>query len=394
MGSFSMNDQRLRVCYFGTFRDHYSRNQIMIEGLRRNDVEVIECHVRLWRGIQDRVQTASGGWLRPAFAVRVVRALWELLRAYRKVQDYDVMVLGYPGQLDVFLARVLTWLRHKPLALDVFMSLYLIAAERELTARHPWTGRLIYGLEKLSCSLPDLLILDTAEYVQWFQEVYSVNPARFRLVPTGADDRVFRPVQGERRDDGRFRALYYGTFIPNHGVKHIVEAARLLHDEGDIHFELAGDGPTKAQAEALVHEHGLTNVTFLGWLDRPALLRKAAEADVCLGVFGTTPQSMMTVQNKIYEGLAMARPVVTGDSPTVRRALVHGEHLYLCERANPQSLADAVRILKAEPDLRRRLAENGHRLFQTQFDLRHNGARFAAHLNELVGRRGTTDEKK
>ncbi len=115
---------------------------------------------------------------------------------------------------------------------------------------------------------------------------------------------------------------------------------------------------------------------------------------MCLGVFGTTPQSMMTVQNKIYEGLAMARPVITGDSPTIRRALVHGEHLYLCERANPQSLAEAILALKAAPGLRQRLAENGHRLFQAQLDLQHNGARFAAHLYELVGRRGTTDEKK
>lgn len=387
-----MDDQRLRVCYFGTFRDNYSRNQIMIEGLRRNDVKVIECHEPLWRGIQDRVQAASGGWLRPGFIARVVRALWNLLRAYRKIKDYDVMVLGYPGQLDVYLARVLTWLRRKPLVLDVFMSLYLIASERGLTARHPLTARLIYGLEKVAFSLPDLLIQDTAEYVQWFQEVYGLDPARFRLVPTGADDRIFRLVQGQERDDRCLRVLYYGTFIPNHGVEYIVEAARILQDEAGIHFELVGDGPTKTQAEALARKYGLTNVTFVGWLDKPALLRKATEADVCLGVFGTTPQSMMTVQNKIYEGLAMAKPVITGDSPTVRQALVHGEHLYLCERANPQSLADAVRALDTEPDLRRRLAESGYRLFREQFDLQHNGARFVAHLRELVGRQETADE--
>jgi glycosyltransferase involved in cell wall biosynthesis len=381
-----MKDQRLRVCYFGTFRDGYSRNQIMIEGLRRNGVEVIECHARLWRGIQDRVQTASGGWWRPTFVARVVRAYGSLWRAHRKIPDYDVMVLGYPGQLDVFLARALTRLRRKPLALDVFMSLYLIASERGLTARHALTARLIYVLEKLALSWPDLLIQDTAEYVQWFEEVYGLDPARFRLVPTGADDRIFHPTEERKRNDEGFRALYYGTFIPNHGVRHIVQAARILQDTPGIHFELVGDGPTKAQAEALAQEYGLTNVTFVGWLDKGALLRKAAGADVCLGVFGTTPQSMMTVQNKIYEGLAMSKPVITGDSPTVRRDLVHGEHLYLCKRANPQSLADAVRALEAAPDLRRRLAENGHRLFQEQFDLQHNGARFAAHLRELVER--------
>jgi glycosyltransferase involved in cell wall biosynthesis len=374
----------LRVCYFGTYRANYSRNQIMIEGLRRNGVEVIECHESLWRGIEDRVQAASGGWLRPAFIARVVRTYWRLLRAYHKIGDYDVMMLGYPGQLDVYLARILTWLRRKPLVLDVFMSLYLIASERGLTARHSITGRLIYWMEKLALRLPDLLIQDTAEYVEWFQEIYGLDAARFRLVPTGADDRIFRPIEVDNHDDSLFRVLYYGTFIPNHGVEYIIEAARILQDEPDIRFELIGDGPMKAQAVALAKEYGLTNVSFVDWVDKHALPRKVAEADVCLGVFGTTPQSMMTVQNKIYEGLAMGKPVITGEGPAVRRALVHGEHLYLCERANPRALADAVCALKVKPDLRQCLAESGYHLYHARFNLQHNGARFAAYLHELV----------
>lgn len=375
----------MRVCYFGTYRADYSRNRIMIEGLRYNGVEVVECHEPLWQGIEDRVEAASGGWARPSFAWRALRVYGRLLRKYRRVGDYDVMVLGYPGQLDVPLARLLTWLRSKPLVLDLFMSIYLIAQERGLTRRSRLTACLIRGLEWLACRLPDLLILDTEDYVAWFQEHYGIDPARFRLVPTGADDLVFRPVEPHRRDDGLFRVLYYGTFIPNHGVETIIEAARLLQNDPDIHFELVGDGPDRERAEALAKGYRLTNITFTGWMDQGKLLHKIAEADVCLGAFGTTPQSLMTIQNKIYEGLAAAKPVVTGDGPAVRRQMVHKEHLYLCERADPVSLAEAVRVLKADPGLRRHLAERGHRLYREQYDLKHNGARFAAHLQRVVG---------
>jgi glycosyltransferase involved in cell wall biosynthesis len=268
------------------------------------------------------------------------------------------------------------------------MSIYLIAEERGLVAHHPLSGRLVRWLEGLACRLPDRLILDTAEYVAWFGETYGLAADRFRLVPTGADDRVFRPIEVDRQDDSLFWALYYGTFTRNHGVEHIVEAARLLKDEPDIHFELVGDGPTKAQAMESVQKYGLTNVTFGGWVDQHTLLRKAAGADVCLGAFGTTSQSLMTVHNKIYEGLAMARPVLSGDSPTVRQSLTHGQHVYLCERANPRALADAIRTLKMDADLRRRLAESGHQLFQEQYSLEHNGVRFAAHLRELLAADG------
>ncbi len=364
----------------------------MIEGLRRNGIEVVECHESLWQGIEDRIKAASGGWARPSFIKRLFSVYVRLLRKYQQIGDYDVMVLGYPGQIDVLVARVLTWLRRRPLVLDVFMSIYLIAEERGLTKRSRLTGLLLYSVESLACRLADLLILDTEEYVAWFQRVYHIDPVRFRLVPTGADDRIFRPVKLSKRDDGLFRVLYYGTFIPNHGVETIVEAARHLQDDPAIHFELVGEGPDKARAEALVKTYGLTNVFFSGWMDQKELLCKIAEADVCLGAFGTTPQSLMTVQNKIYEGLAAAKPVITGDSPAVRRQMVHGEHLYLCSRADPVSLAEAIRRLKSNPELRCRLAEQGHRLYRERFDLQHNGARFVSHLYELVRSYRTLDK--
>ena len=40
----------LRVCYFGTYRAEYSRNQILLEGLRRSGVEVVmgKCLITMW----------------------------------------------------------------------------------------------------------------------------------------------------------------------------------------------------------------------------------------------------------------------------------------------------------------------------------------------------------
>jgi glycosyltransferase involved in cell wall biosynthesis len=374
----------LRVCYFGTFRAEYSRNRILMQGLRRSRVEVIECHVPLWRGIQDRVRAASGGWLQPAFFLRAVKAYARLLVMHHKTADYDVMLLGYPGQIDVFLARLLTWVRRRPLALDIFMSTYLIAAERGLVARHAVTGHLLFGLEKLAYRLPDRLLQDTPEYVDWLCRTFGLKQERFRLVPTGADDVVFQPVVCTGPDHGAFCVLYYGSFIPNHDVGTIVAAARLLRDRQDIRFELIGDGPDRAAAETQVREWGLTNVKFVDWAEQGVLARRAAAADLCLGAFGTTPQSLMTIQNKIYECLAVRRPVLTGDSPAVRRALQHGKHVWLCERSNPRALADSILKLEADAPLRESLAENGRRLFLQRYTTQALGKQLRTWLEELV----------
>ena len=69
----------LRVCYFGTYRANYTRNQILLAGLKTQaDVVVYECHATLWQSIEDRVEQASGGWRSPKFWSRALKAYWQL----------------------------------------------------------------------------------------------------------------------------------------------------------------------------------------------------------------------------------------------------------------------------------------------------------------------------
>lgn len=377
------SDRPMRVCYFGTYRAEYSRNQMMIAGLRMNSVEVIECHETLWHGIEDRVRVVSGEWRKPAFWWRVISAYWQLIKRFFKVGEFDVMVVGYPGQFDVFLARILAWLRNKPLVWDIFMSIYLISIERELEKRNRFVVSLLKTVESIALELPDMLILDTMDYVEWFSKNNRTNPKRFRLVPTGADDRIFFPEKLDHKPSRNFTVLYSGTFIPNHGVMYIVEASKLLSNEPEIRFELIGEGPDLEKARVYAAQNQLNNITFFEWMDKDQLRQHMIQADVCLGAFGTTPQSMMTVQNKIYETMAMARPLISGDSHAVRQEFVHEEHIYLCKRADGQSLADAIKTLWKNPELRNRLALNGYQLYKEKYDLLSNGKRFSEYLFEV-----------
>jgi len=373
----------MRVCYFGTYRAEYSRNRIMIEGLRRNGVEVVECHETMWHSIDDRIKVASGGWKQLAFLIRVVKTYARLLRRYREVGEYDVLIVGYPGQLDVFLARVLTWLRRKPLVWDVFMSIYLIAWERGLGQKGRLNLWLLRILEYCACRVPDMLIQDTAEYVDWLCRTYHLKPERFRLVPTGADERIFYPILVTAEGRTVFQVLYYGTFIPNHGVPYIIEAARCLINQADIRFELIGDGPDMARAVALAQEYRLTNVVFTAWMPQAELIHHIAAADVCLGAFGDTPQSLMTVQNKIYECMAMGKTVITGDSPAVRSAFTHTQQIYLVDREECTALAEAIVVLRGNPALCQELAKGGYTVFKTHYTLLALGARYKNHLAEI-----------
>ena len=349
----------MRICYFGTYRSSYSRNRILIEGLRTQNITVYECHAELWRGIEDRVDQASGGWRKPAFLWRVIRAYLELMRVHYRTPSYDVMLIGYPGQFDTFIGRFLSGFRRKPMVLDILMSLHLVAEERGLTRSNPYTARLIFTLEKLGLRLPDLLIAENEEYGHYLREKYNLPKEQFRYLPHGADDQVFFPRAPGLHSDV-FRVSYHGTFVPSHGLDTIIAAAAILRGHPDIQFDFYGVGPEKKRISQIARDKRLFNVNFHGFVTLEELLNGLASSHICLGVFGSTRQALFTIQNKIWEGLAMGLPVVSGEARVVSTSLLHGEHIYLVERNNPQALADAILELKHNSTLRLRLGQQGH----------------------------------
>ena len=374
----------LRVCYFGTYRAGYTRNQIILKGLQAQpDVAVHVCHVPLWHGIEDRVQQASGGWRNPRFWGRVARAYRQLIRAHAAAPDYDVMLIGYPGQFDAYLGRRLAHHRGKPVALDILMSLHLVAEERGLVAAHPATGALLFRLERGGLRRPDLLIAENAEYGGYIADKYALPRARFRYVPHGADESVFHP-RPLRPPTDHFRVTYHGGYLPSHGMDAILGAAALLRDRPDVCFHFYGSGPEKERIVRQAAELALPNVTFHGFVSQDELLDGLAMAHVCLGVFGTTRQAHFTVQNKVWEGLAMGRPVISGDSPTIRAALADRQQIYLIERNSPAALAAGLSELRADAALREAIAAAGHARYRAEHTVAALGRQMATALRAVA----------
>lgn len=378
-----MTDQPLRVCFFGTYRINYTRHQILLERLESAGVEVIECHQRLWKDGQERVAAASGAWLRPRFLWRVLQVYAQLIKRYLRIQDHELVLIGYPGHIDVFVARVLCWVKRKPLVWDILLSPYLIAKERKLDRISPITVSGLSWLERLATHLPDLLLLETDAYMNWYSTTYGIPRSRFRIVPLGAS-KDFQVKIPEMKSHAQFKVLYYGSYLPSHGVDRILEAARLLHDESQIHFELIGDGPEREHIYHLSRSGNLTNITFIPWLEKDQLIDRIAQADICLGAFGDTPHSKMSIQNKIFECMALAKPVITGDSPVLRQLFRHRENIYLVERSNAEALALSIKDLLQDDPFRRSIAEIAYETFQMEYSTEKLGLQLKQYLSDLT----------
>jgi len=382
----------MKVCYFGTYDIDRSRNRVIIEGLRQNGVEVVECHTELWRDTADKIRAVKGGLFAPSLWRRFLVSYLRLLREYARVGHYDVMMVGYTGHFDVFLARLLAILSRKPLVFDIFIPLTEIVVEdRKLARRGSLLARMVYLVDKLSCRLADLVLLDTEAHVRYLHDKFGVDMDKLRWLYVGAEDFYNRCQEGLRRkDDGSFRVLYFGQYIPLHGVDHIVEAAKILEGYPDISFDLVGDGQTYEEVSSLAERLQVKNVTFhQAWLPTEVLIAEhILPADVCLGIFGDTPQARRVVPNKVFVALAMGKPVITGDSPAAREVLAHKENALLCKMADPQALAQAILLLKRNRALRERIAGGGREAFRERFSPKAVGATVKAYLTEIIEHHG------
>lgn len=376
----------MKVCYFGTYDVEQSRNNVIIQGLRQNGVEVVECHARLWRNTADKIRSARRGLFNPGLLGRALGSYLRLLQRYVKIGDYDVMVVGYAGHFDLFLAKLLTIFSRRPLVFDALLSLTeTVVEDRGLIQPGSLLARLVYLVDKYACRLADLVLLDTQAHVQHFQRDLDVRLDKLRWVPVGADEVYCREPLPLGESDP-FRVVYFGQYIPLHGVNYIVEAAKLLEKGPDIRFELVGDGQTYSQASSLAERLRVKNLIFhRTWLPPEDLIAEhIAPADVCLGAFGDSPKARRVVPIKVFVALAMGKPVITGDSPAAREVLNHGTDAILCEMADPQALAQAILLLKRDRPLREKIAEQGYLSFQSKFSSQVIGATVMNYLNEVI----------
>jgi glycosyltransferase involved in cell wall biosynthesis len=79
--------------------------------------------------------------------------------------------------------------------------------------------------------------------------------------------------------------------------------------------------------------------------------------------------------NVIQEALALGTPVVSTDVTGIPEVIRDGQTGLIVPQRDPVALAAAIERLLADPGLRVRLASNGRRLIEAEFDIRRNTER-------------------
>ena len=349
----------MRVCYFGIYNPNYSRNKILISGLRVNGIDVIEC------------RTDKRGILK----------YLDLIKKHWKIRDdYDVLAVGYPGFQSVILARFLT---RKSIVFDAFLSMYdSMVLDRGQASENSFRARYYWWLDKISMSLADLVLLDTEAHIRFISKEFNIKKEKFRRIFIGASTEIFYP-QDKNIIPDKFQAVFFGTFIPLQGIEYIVRAAKILENDKDIIFNIIGSGQEKNKVLKLAESLEIKNVIFRDFLPSEKLREQVAGSQVCLGIFGDTAKTKRVIPNKVYECLAMKMPVITADTPAVRELFEDGE-LMFTKTADPESIVSAILYLKGQPNFAREISQKGYNKFTKEATPKVLGLRLKEIIESMI----------
>jgi glycosyltransferase involved in cell wall biosynthesis len=354
----------MRILYFGTYERDYPRNAQVISALRHAGVEVVERHVGVWEGSR---QNWSAG---PAAAARLALAELRLLRPPR--EDFDAIVVGYPGHFDLPAARRAA--RGRPVVFNPLVSLAdTLVADRGRFAAESLPARALTRIDRHALRSADLVVADTRANADHLAEIAGLSPERVEFCFVGAEERLFGPGWAPEEP---FTALFVGKLIPLHGLETILAAARAARE---LRFRVVGSG----QLESLMRGRP-QNVEWIPWVEYERLPAELHRAGCALGIFGTSDKAQRVIPNKAFQALACGAPLVTANTPAARELLVDGDSAFLVPPGDADALATALGKLQADPELTRSLGERGRAAYEEQASEQVLGARWRALLERAV----------
>ncbi len=250
-------------------------------------------------------------------------------------------------------------------------------------------------LRQLLIPLVDHVVPVSGDLERWLVNRVRVNPTKIRKIVNGIDSPLPPRTYPDPAPAGESEAAAINSWFmigtvgrlwPVKDQANLLKAfARLLAMvEGDkdwLRLVLVGDGPERANIEALGAELGITSQLWIsGWRDDvPQLLRG-------FDVFALPSQAEGTPLT-ILEAMAAGLPVVATRVGGVADMVIDGDTGALVEPGDPEGLALALLRYVRNPSMAPRHGASGRALYEEKFTLQRMVERYESLFTESVSRK-------
>lgn len=321
-------------------------------------------------------------WQRPLVWLR-------LLRAVRRLRP-DVLHFHDPELLLLVPWFRLLWGRRVKIVYDIHE--YFVAA---IASKHWLPRRLRPAIARIACALEHGLVRQVDGLVlavEGQRPLYAHFRGQVAVVRNLPAAALFADAQPHSAlNVAGLRLIYVGLLLPQRGIQTLLEAMRLLREQGveDVRLFLIGPETSAAymhEVQQFIEAHGLqAQVTWLGPIPHDQLKHYLSNADVGLIPGQLTAQyTRPALSTKLFEYLLCGLPIIAVDYNYTRPYLEAAQCGFIVENT-PAAFAEAILRLRADRDGARAMGLRGREMVLARYvweNERHQLLEFYTHLLE------------
>ena len=296
----------------------------------------------------------------------IISPVADLEARLRRLPTPDLVWIPCFRQRDVEAAQRWARRRNVPVVFDPLISAYdKQVFERQKFAVDSRAAKKLLAWESRLFNNSDLVIADTDCHADFFHRKHDLDRSRLSVIPVGAEEDLF-VTQPARETSKPLHVMFYGSFIGLQGPQFIAQAATRL---STVQWTFVGSGPLLNDCRRITH--GCRHVKFVPRIPYHELPSWIGQADVLMGVFGTSQKAARVIPNKVYQALACGRPVITQASEAypsfLRQQSADDSGMFWMPPGDPDAIAATVEHLAAGQQSMSRLATAARATYENFF---------------------------
>lgn len=192
-----------------------------------------------------------------------------------------------------------------------------------------------------------------------------IDSNKITILPNAVDINKFNPMARdiEIEDDldlsGKLVIGYIGSFVEYEGLDLLLQAIARIRKEfkDSIRLLLVGDGEVMDDLRELSRFLGINDIViFIGMVDHDEVDRYYSVIDIAVYPRKGTRVCELVSPLKPYEAMAMQKAVIASNVQALSEMVIHGQTGLLHEKDNIESLANCIKMLVNDDELRTRLS--------------------------------------
>jgi len=193
---------------------------------------------------------------------------------------------------------------------------------------------------------------------------------------------MWRKEKGFSPDD--FLLLYAGIIGHAYKFELMLNAAKILEANEQIKFVIIGSGPEKERIVKLKEGMKLHNVFFYNTISKKEMPFVLQAIDATVIPLKKTDLSEGTIPSKVFENLAMKKPIILGVEGEAKQLFIEEGNCGLAfEPENEKDLAEKIMIIYKDRSLLKKFGENGREYVKRKFNRDNIAEDFRKVLTEL-----------